>query len=301
MPAPARGRNRKIFVAQPGEPPIACRRVADEFIRVISDLHYGERASRIRDLAQLAPLVSGPSSLVLNGDTVDTRQGPDPERNRRCLAEVRGYFGQAGPKTAFITGNHDPEISGAHFLDLAGGRVFVSHGDILFEDIVPWSRDAGVLRHRIEDGLSALGPPGGIALGDLAAVFKRAAASVGQRHQTERNWLKYALKTAGDSAWPPWRLLLVLKAWRELPGRAAAFASRHRPGAGFFLTGHTHRPGIWGRQGGLVVINTGSLCRPFLGLAVDIHPKRLLVRRISERAGEFHPGGGLAEFRLPEP
>jgi predicted phosphodiesterase len=273
--------------------------VADDFIRIISDVHYGERASRVGALGQLRPLADGPALLVLNGDTLDTRAGPDPERNRRCLAEVRDFFLSAGPEVSFITGNHDPDVSSRHFLDLAGGRVFITHGDVLFEAIVPWGRDAPALRGRIEAGVAAL-PPGNRALEDLLLVYRRAAAAVGQRHQAESDPLKYTLKTLGDSAWPPWRFLRVLRAWRELPGRAADLALRHRPKAGFFLAGHTHRPGVWKTRSGVVVVNTGSFCRPFGALAVDVAARRLSVRRIVLRGGEFHPGAEIAAFQLAD-
>jgi len=272
--------------------------VADDFIRILSDLHYGERCSRIRAPSQLGPLMRGPGTLVLNGDTLDTRRGPDPAHNARCLAEVRDYFSGAGPAVTYLTGNHDPDMSECHFLDLAGGRVFVTHGDILFQDIVPWGMDAPALGRLVEDGLAALGGRGTASLRELAAVYRRAAAAVGQRHQAERNGPRYVMKTARDSVWPPWRLLRVLKAWRDMPALAGELAARHRPGARFVVTGHTHRPGVWRRQNGLVVINTGSFCRPFLGVAVDIHPGRLSVMRIREHGGEFIPGGEIAAFPL---
>ena len=41
-------------------------------IRIFSDLHYGDRSSRLRRLDQLSPLLDGISRLILNGDTLDT-------------------------------------------------------------------------------------------------------------------------------------------------------------------------------------------------------------------------------------
>ena len=38
--------------------------VADKLIRIFSDVHYGDRSSRVRSIAQLAPLLDG-------ADTVD--------------------------------------------------------------------------------------------------------------------------------------------------------------------------------------------------------------------------------------
>ncbi|MBC7369402.1 MAG: hypothetical protein H7343_21760, partial [Undibacterium sp.] len=36
--------------------------------RILSDLHYGDRASRLLSLGQLRPLLDGPDHVVLNGD-----------------------------------------------------------------------------------------------------------------------------------------------------------------------------------------------------------------------------------------
>ena len=49
---------------------------------------------------------------------------------------------------------------------------------------------------------------------------------------------------------------------------------------------------------GLVVINTGSYCRPLTGTAVDITESAVIVRAIEPRNGEFHLGEKVAEFPL---
>ena len=112
------------------------------FTRIFSDLHYGDRASRVRSLGQIAPLLDGPARIVVNGDTLDTRPGKHPRRTAELLAEVRRFFADESPPADLLTGNHDNDISETHALELAGGRVFITHGDVLFEDIVPWGRDA---------------------------------------------------------------------------------------------------------------------------------------------------------------
>ena len=127
-------------------------------IRIFSDLHYGDRGSRIQSLASLAPLFDGAASLVLNGDTIDTRPGPLPDAATRLQAETLDFFARSAPPTTFLTGNHDPNISDHHRLDLAGGQIFVTHGDIIFDDLVPWSQDAPIVRQRIAEQLGASPP-----------------------------------------------------------------------------------------------------------------------------------------------
>ena len=64
------------------------------------------------------------------------------------------------------------------------------------------------------------------------------------------------------------------------------------------LAGHTHAPGIWRRPEGRIVINTGSLCRPFGALAVDFKAETLEIRPIEQKGAEFRLGGVVAGLHL---
>ena len=202
------------------------------------------------------------------------------------------------PRPHFLTGNHDPDLTAHHSLELAGGEVFAIHGDILLDSIVPWGRDAALIRRLVAAELAALPAAARDCLEDRVAAWRRVAASVPQRHQSERHPLKYALRFLADTVWPPLRGLEILRVWRAEPARAAALVRRDRPRAKFILLGHTHRPAITRTPGGIVVINTGSFCPPFGGCAVDLTRQQLIVRRIETRGGEFRAGAVLAEFAL---
>ncbi len=267
--------------------------------RIVSDVHYGDRSSRVRSLAQLRPLLAGADALILNGDTVDTRPDRNRERTEAQRREVLNFFGSAGIPVTFLTGNHDADMSGLHELSLEGGRILVTHGDILFESIVPWSQDAALIRGKVIAALSSVPEDGAGALEGRLSAFRSVAGSVAQRHQSERNPLKYALRLAGDTVWPPDRALKILKAWREAPGLAAALATKHRPQARFVVTGHTHNPGVWRMASGVTVINTGSFSLPFGALAAEVESGRIRVRKVDFKRGEFHPGRTVAEFALP--
>ncbi len=269
-----------------------------EFIRIFSDLHFGDRASRVHRLAQLRPLLDGVTHVVLNGDTLDTRPGPAPTHTAECRAAIARFFADRVPATTFITGNHDANFSPQHYLDLGAGAVFAFHGDVLFENIVPWSRDSRLAGRRIAAELARLPVTQRHDLDHRLAVFRRVAHSIPQRHQSERDRLRYLLRYLADSVWPPHRTLLILRAWQVLPARAADFARRHRPRARFVLVGHTHRPGIWHPPDGACVINTGSFSLPLGAYAVDLADGRLAVRQIEQTGGEFRPGRVLAEFPL---
>jgi predicted phosphodiesterase len=272
--------------------------VATDVIRIFSDLHYGDRASTLCSLADLRPLLDGTSQIVLNGDTLDTRSGPNPAATKEALNEVTEFFAKESHSTIWLTGNHDPDISDQHAVELRDRRVYVTHGDILFDNLVPWSRDAGLLGRRVAAELASLGHQERLQLRYQFVAARRAAASVPQRHQSERHPVKYAVGLAADTIWPPFRIFNVLKAWRETPLRAAALLKRHELPARVFVMGHTHRRGITHTRDNICVINTGSFCPPCAGAVVDVAADQVRLRSVVRQAGEFRLGDTIAEFAL---
>jgi predicted phosphodiesterase len=234
---------------------------------------------------------------VFNGDTMDTRPGPLPDHTAECRAAVDEMHRRASAPLTFLTGNHDPDVSPHHAWTLAGGRVFVVHGDTLFDDIVPWGRDATYIRGAIARH-TAPRTPAEVPLAERFAIWRQVAGSIPQRHQSEQNLLKYAVRFVADTVWPPNRFLQIFRAWRQEPELAARMIPPHQPQAGFVVLGHTHRPLVRRLPSGLVVINTGSFTAPFGGYAVDVGDDRLSVRRVAYRGGEFVADNVVAEFPL---
>ena len=267
-------------------------------IRILSDLHFGDHASRVTHLVQIRPLLDSVAHLVLNGDTLDTRPGPLSRHTAECRAVVADFFPHSVAQTTFLTGNHDPDLSPLHHLDLADGAVFVTHGDIFFDDIVPWSNDAALIRQRLAAERCAFTPDAPPDLMQHFAMVRRVAASIPQQHQSERNRLKYTARFLADTIWPPTRVVRIIETWRNTPTLAAGFLRQHRPRARFIISGHTHRRGIWPQPDGVTVINTGAFCPPGGSYLVDLTPGKLTVRAVVRRAGEFRPGPIVAEFPL---
>jgi predicted phosphodiesterase len=276
-------------------------------LRIFSDLHLGDRGCHVRALEQLAPLFAGADALVFNGDSLDTRPGPVhlpaaalAAADAATAAQRAGFLdfiARHAPPTTLLTGNHDPDISAQHTLDLAGGQVFVTHGDVLFDDIVPWSRDVPLMRRLLARELAALAPAERTQFDHRLAAFRRVCAGVPQRHHSERNLFRYAFGVLADVAWPT-RTLAVLRTWRATPALAARVLHTHRPHARFLLMGHTHRPGTMAAPGGLTVINTGSFCAPATPCAVDLTAEKLILRLVVKRRGVFRFGRTLATFAL---
>jgi UDP-2,3-diacylglucosamine pyrophosphatase LpxH len=274
--------------------------VAPPLLRIFSDLHFGDHASSLTQLAALTPLLDGADQIVLNGDTIDTRPSRDPTATAALRAETLAFFNHQQVPVIMLTGNHDPDLSAQHALELANRRVFVTHGDILFDDVVPWGRDSAMLRARFAAELAALSPEARERLDDRLAAMRRATAAIPQRHQSERHRLKYLLGFLADTIWPPTRVLRVLRAWRETPSRAVAVVRRHHLPAKFFVMGHTHRAGAIRTRAGLTIVNTGSFCPPGAAAVVDLTPDRLSLRQVERNSSEFHLGRTLAEFALAD-
>lgn len=266
-------------------------------IRIFSDLHYGDRASTIDSLDTLVPLCEGATRIVLNGDTLDTRPSRDPAASAALREEVRQFFRHSTPPARFLTGNHDPDLSAQHYLDL-GPEVFVTHGDAFFHDLVPWSQDAALAARLVAAELAALPPSDRERLDARLGAFRRAAAAIPQRHQSETDGVKHLIGFVRDTVWPPSRIFRVLRAWREAPRLAEAFVAKYRPNARVLAMGHTHRLGARRMAHGLVVFNTGSFCPPCRAGVIDITPDRAVLRRVTRRRREFRFGDVLAEFPL---
>jgi predicted phosphodiesterase len=276
-------------------------------LRIFSDLHLGDHGCRLRTLGQLAPLFDGANALVLNGDSLDTRPGPvhlSPVALAAAKADSAAqragfldFLAHHAPPTTLLTGNHDPDISAQHTLDLADGQIFVTHGDLFFDDIVPWSRDVPLMRKLLAREFAQFAPAERMQLEPRLTAFRRVCACVPQRHHSERNPFLYTWGVLADIAWPT-RTFAVLRAWRETPALASAFLRTHRPHARFLLMGHTHRPGIVHTPSGITIINTGSFCAPADACAVDLTPEKLILRRIVSRGGMFRFGETLATFAL---
>ncbi len=272
--------------------------MASTLLRILSDLHYGDRSSALTSLTQLNPLLDGVSQLVLNGDTLDTRPSSNPSHTAALLADIRHFFTHSAPPTTILTGNHDPDLSEIHHHSLLEGALFITHGDALFDDLVPWSRDAPLARQLVARELAALSPADRAQLHPFLSAFRRAAYAIPQRHHSDPHGLRYLLGFLQDTVWPPSRVFRVLRAWRDAPRRAAHFVQQHQLPARFFAMGHTHRCGVTHTPSGLIVLNTGSFCPPCRAGAIDVTADRIVFRRVERHRGAFHPGSALAEFSL---
>ncbi len=269
---------------------------ANKITRILSDLHFGHRSSRVRDLSQIAPLLEGAGRVLFNGDTVEMLFTDERESGAAAIATLRGLCQEAGAEPVFLSGNHDPMLTETHFLELAGGAVFITHGDILFHGLSPWSVEAGLLKTAHTREMEALGHPADLS-GQFLAL-RRAVLALEPLGEQIRALRKPGLLHAiARHLWPPSLPWHIARGWARTPFLAEAFASRHAPQSRFVVIGHTHFGGVW-RVGPRVVINTGSFLPLSRRFALDLDEDALSVRAIVFQGGLFRAGREVAKFRL---
>lgn len=267
----------------------------DRVVRILSDLHYRDRTG-LQSLDALDPLLEGASELILNGDTLEARH----PSSRALEEELRCFFLQRKMPVTFLAGNHDPAISESHERVLANGRIWVTHGDIFWDDAAPWSRYAKLLGKLIAEErlIREISTQSG-SLRDLFAAHRAAHLRSGAHHDPSNRSLGARLAQVIRTLLPPKQTLRMIQAWRQAPEYAFSWANKHRPEAQFILFGHIHYPAVWrDRTSNRIAINTGSFEWPFRGLCVDVSDRSLTVRSLIRQGGRYRCGSILNTFPL---
>ena len=265
---------------------------------IISDLHLGHRASQIRDPHELVPILKEARSVIFNGDTVEMRTAVDRQVGRNLAAILARLCHSIGCRATFINGNHDPCISKIDHLDLMDGRMLLTHGDILFLGIAPWSRQIFAFRKVHLRVLARLGPDALLDFEKRLLATKRTSIKLQLMEEpvtTERP-IAPGLRVLMNHFWPPHRPFMILDAWIKTPTLAARLCDLFRPSAKYVVIGHTHYPGVW-RRGHITVINTGSYVFHFGALAVILDGESVEIRKIKKQREGFALGKRVARFQ----
>jgi predicted phosphodiesterase len=261
-------------------------------VRILSDLHLGHKVSRVDDVAALAPLVDGVDTLVFNGDTWQELSRDFRPRAEHQLGELRQLCAAAGTEPVFLSGNHDPGWPGDGWLELAGGRIVVTHGDTLLHDGSPWKHEILANPDRVE----AMWRAHPEAQHDAAARIRVARAIATELRSVKHPRGRSLFRRAWDAVVPPQRAWHMIDAWLRQADEGAAFCGRYFPQAEFLVIGHFHRAGCW-RAGGRVVINTGAFMSPGWAGLVDWFPEegRLVFADIDESDTRAYKVGSVRE------
>lgn len=254
-------------------------------VRIFSDLHLGHPLSVVREAAGLGPLAEGAGTVLLNGDTFE----PHLERARGTAATWRAELDRvvtaAGAGIVYLSGNHDPEASPLDHADLGGGQVFVTHGDVLFERLTPWSLDAEFLARA---RASSLGRHPLARRDDVGPHLQAAREAAAEGHARRRRRKSGSLVRV--LSWMPAKFWYVFQAWRTAPTLGRRFLQQFRPDTRFLVYGHIHRAGV-ARRGRRVLINTGAFQWGCRRLCVEVDAAGVRVR----------PVVGRGVFRLADP
>jgi UDP-2,3-diacylglucosamine pyrophosphatase LpxH len=268
-------------------------------ITIVSDLHVGHPAGRIKDPQQLAPLFKDAATVVFNGDTVEMLWLCNRDKAQAQLEAIAGVCLAQGARPVFLNGNHDPVASSASHLDLAGGSILVTHGDVLFHDIAPWGREAKVLGEEHTRILAEMCESAHSDFEERLVAVKRTSLAMEMHEPRAPRGRLPGIRLALREGWPPWRAFGIVRYWVLTPRLAEEVATRFRPEARFVIIGHTHRAGVWRRKE-RVVVNTGSFL-PLSGkLAVRLEPGRLEVRKVVWAGTEWQLGRVVATYDVPK-
>ena len=228
-----------------------------EPVRILSDLHLGHKISRIDKISALRPLIAGAGTVVFNGDTWQELAKPYLTRSSALLDELKTLCAEENVETVFLSGNHDPGWPGRGWVELAGGKLIVMHGDALLFDGSPWKREILVHGERVLE----LWRQNPLADHDAEARLRVAREIARELCSVEYPSGRRFIERAWDALLPPKRAVKMVEAWLTQGAAGAKFCESYFPHAEVLVIGHFHRAGCWGNTGRRV-INTGSFTSP---------------------------------------
>jgi predicted phosphodiesterase len=259
----------------------------EEPVRILSDLHLAHPASQIDRVESLRPLIGGARTVIFNGDTCEQSCVDWTEEGEARLGELLELCSQEGAAPVFLAGNHDPEITARGWLDLAGGKILVTHGHAIYPGVAPWTheylfRKKEILR-MVEERRCAEA--------DLAYHWEttRTITQV-LKPERARNLGRMGRNYLLSAAWPPERCFNILRVWLTMVDMANQFVQRFRPKTEVFFFGHFHRAGIWQRDD-RIICNTGAFMRGARPLVGDLSDGWLRMFSVDKANGEYHLDG----------
>ncbi len=264
-----------------------------EPIRILSDLHMGHKISRVRDVAALEPLIAGAGTVIFNGDTWQELAEPFYQRSREMLAELRELCRANEVEAIFLSGNHDPNWDGPGWIELAEGKIIITHGDAVLFDSSPWKREVLTGEARVAKAWENFPAADGDVNERIEVAREIARELCSVEYPTGRSFLL----RAWDAAIPPTRALKMLEAWFTQDTQGDKFCERYFPHAELLIIGHFHRKGSW-RKNGRRIINTGSFIAPDSAHWLEWKDGLLRHGVINESSGKFTIGETLEVLRF---
>ncbi len=265
----------------------------NEPVRILSDLHLGHRASRIDHVRALRPVLHGAGTVIFNGDTWQELVLPWREHSAAMLAELKDLCAEVGVDTVFLSGNHDPGWPGPGWVELAGGRIIVTHGDALLFDGSPWKREILSCGEQINQ----LWEQHPAAHHDAEERLRLARMIARTLCSEEKPKGRHSIQRAWDAVIPPQRALKMLQAWFTQGAAGARFCETYFPNAEALVIGHFHWQGCWLNHHRRI-INTGSFTNPGRAHWVEWNNGWLSRGPILESPQACHLGPPLGRWKF---
>jgi predicted phosphodiesterase len=251
-------------------------------LRIFSDLHLGHQASRIDEVEKLRSLFRGAGTVLFNGDTWEELSPPWRGKSEEMLAQLRRILAEDGCDGVFLPGNHDPGWEGSGFMELAGGKIAITHGDALLRNGAPWKREM-LKSPDVIDELWSDFPDAAKEIGSRLELARAIARRMATTHPPDGRSL---FARALDAAFPPQRALHMMSAWLRQGSHGARFCETYLPQAEILVVGHFHSYGIR-KARGKMVINTGSFVVPGPAGWVEWDGATLSAGRVYEEKNKF--------------
>ena len=261
--------------------------------RILSDLHLGHSASRIEDCEMLEPLLEGVDHLILAGDVWQERIAGERVTNAGILfAQLKKMVHDRNLSVEILRGNHDPGTpQGVAWC--ADRVVLVTHGDAVYDEATPWSREFGYYREEIRKIVDRYEPQSHLA----QACSDRACEIANTIQPRKLPKLPVPFNFFATALWPPSRTFEMIRAWRTMGREGLRFLKKSGEGAKVLVCGHFHRAGIW-EDGEHVAINTGSFMKGSKPWLVDVEGAEVIARAIDLDEGMFVEGEVKGRFGI---
>lgn len=263
--------------------------------RVLSDLHLGHGSSRIESIDQLEPLFEGVDHFLFAGDIWQERARSESRGKARGLFdELQRSLDGRGIAYEFLRGNHDPG-TGEAVAWRERKRILITHGDALYPDATPWSREMPRRRKEVAEIIARYAPRADRA---EACADRAREIALSVRPQPMMK-IPPPLNFFATALWPPSRPFEIFRVWRELGQRGIQFLEESGEGAQVLICGHFHAAQVWSGRG-RHFINTGSFMKGSTPWLVDLEKGLVEVREVALSAGGFHAGERRALYLLED-
>ena len=269
----------------------------NEPIVILSDVHLRAGADWRDAMQRLRGLWQGAATVIFNGDTVSRTIAHDARWRDDVVDVLTELCMSDGATPVLLAGNTDYPLTAVRHVMLAGGRVLVTHGDVILDEISPWHGRGRLIAAARAEALGEMPPHRRETLeGQLTAATEAIARTQHLAPLRRPGEGTAVQRTAWYLRWlkRPRAVWQVLWFWHRMPRLAERFIRTYAPDARIIVLGHAHRPGVW-TVAGRRVINTGCFEAPWpRALVVRVEGVRVEVRKVVTSGGRWLPGPVVA-------